>query len=373
MSWYEGIERDSPAYAFAVSTAEVIYSIAGPGTGKTYALKRRIAKLLHDGVDPRRILAVTFTRTAAADLKKEISSLNVDGASEVVARNLHSICYQILLRREILRITGRNPRIMLDHEIKTMLRDLTDSRYGDIRRKEKRVKAYEAAWARLQQDDPGHATNEIDESFEGDLLSWLKSHNAMLIGEIIPITLMYLKDNPEAIERRKYDYVLVDEFQDLNKAEQKLIYLLKSNGKLTIIGDDNQSIYTFKYAHPEGIRQIPVVFPDCNTINFHECRRCPTLVVDMAVKLIHHNSDCSSVDLFPRSRNDRGIVNLIQWPSLQDEITGVAEIVIQHLHNDQIITGDVLILSPRRLIGYQIRNILKENDINVKGAHQIIF
>lgn len=112
-----GLEVTSPAYSFAASEATRLRTVAGPGTGKSFALRRRIARLLEEGTEPRRVLAVTFTRTAAADLKAEIQALNVEGASQVIARTLHSLCFEILGREQVFRHLQRQARPLLEHEI----------------------------------------------------------------------------------------------------------------------------------------------------------------------------------------------------------------------------------------------------------------
>ncbi len=367
MSWRENLAINTPAYDFVCSQEPVIRSVAGPGTGKSFAIKRRIAKLLSEGADPKRILAVTFTRTAAADLKRDIESLDIEGADKVVAKTLHSLCFQILARQEILETTGRYPRMMLQHEIKPMIRDLNNELYGDVRKKETRVKAYEAAWARLQHDEPGYAQERVDALFERDLINWLKFHKAMLIGEIIPVTLSYLQDNPGCRERNMFDHILVDEFQDLNKAEQELIYLLKGNGSIVIVGDDDQSIYSFKHAHPEGIREIPNLFSSCQTITFNECRRCPISVVEMASNLISNNTDRTLGDLVPKEGNENGNVSIIQWNSLEEEITGIADIIQYYIDERIVEPKDILLLTPRRYVGYKIRDSLNQRQISAKS------
>ena len=120
-----------------------------------------------------------------------------------------------------------------------------------------RLQAFAAAWAREQDQEPGWAEDETDRRFQAVLDEWLRFHEAMLIGELVPVALRYLRDNPNCPERRQFDHVLVDEYQDLNRAEQSLIDLLSENGKLTVIGDEDQSIYeSFRYAHPEGISRF---------------------------------------------------------------------------------------------------------------------
>jgi superfamily I DNA/RNA helicase len=134
-----------------------------------------------------------------------------------------------------------------------LLYDLPNT-FGDKRARNKRIRAYEAAWARLQHEEPGHARD--DQAFENALVGWLGFHKGMLIGEIIPYAYRYLRDNPAAPEREMFDYILVDEYQDLNKAEQAVIDLLTGAGHVCIVGDDDQSLYSFKHAHPAGIREF---------------------------------------------------------------------------------------------------------------------
>jgi DNA helicase II / ATP-dependent DNA helicase PcrA len=109
----------------------------------------------------------------------------------------------------------------MDFELRFLLQDLSGAGFGTIHDKRRRLKAFEAAWARLQDDEPGWPADPIDRAFQSALLDWLTFHNAMLIGELVPEALRYLRNNPMAPERTEFRYVLVDEYQDLNVAEQE--------------------------------------------------------------------------------------------------------------------------------------------------------
>ena len=368
MTWNIGLDENSPAYNFACNDQRIIRVMAGPGTGKSFGLKRRVARLIENGVDPKRILAVTFTRTAAADLKREIQSLDIPGSTDVVAQTLHSLCFKILNRRDILETTGRFPRPMLQHEVKAMLYDLDNNEvFGGVKVKKKRIQAFEAAWARLQHEEPGYALNEVDLLFERSLKDWLIFHRSMLIGEMVVETLNYLRNNPACPERNWYEHVLVDEYQDLNKAEQVLITLLRGEGSLAVIGDDDQSIYSFKHAHPEGIRSFNEEFSDSISINFEECRRCPKTVVRIASNLISLNKNRTLGNLTVRDENDDGDIKIIQWETLEEEIYGLSRIIAHNIENGSVLPEDVLVLTPRRLIGYRIRDLLNYYGINSKS------
>lgn len=365
LAWNTDLEVDSPAYRFASNTSGVIRGVAGPGTGKSFGLQRRVARLLEEGEDPKRIFAVTFTRTAASDLQKEIQSVGMDGTEHVKAKTLHSFCFGLLNKHDIITRTGRYPRPILEYEQKPMLYDLDVG--GNIKSKRNTLKAFESAWARLQSEDPGYPHNEADGLFERAIKKWLQEHKAMLFGEMVIETYRYLRDNPQCFERNEFLHVLVDEYQDLNKAEQKVIDLLATGSNLAIIGDDDQSIYSFKHAYPEGIREFPNTHLNCACIDFDVCRRCPKQVVSMASKLIEHNNNRTLGDLQPFSDNQQGSVSIIQWKSLEDEIEGISHIIADDIINENIQPEDILILTPVRKIGYRVRDALVKRSINAKS------
>ena len=205
MAWDTGLERDTPAYYFAIEEARNIRVLAGPGTGKSFGLRRRVARLLEDGTNPKRILAVTFTRTAAQDLCNEIQSIEVEGANKVIAKTLHSFCFQLLQKNDIITQTGRYPRPVIEHEQKPMLYDLMGD-YGGLKEREKKLRAFEAAWARLQSEEPGYPKEDIDRQFSREIRQWLVQHRAMLFGEMIIEAYHYLRDNPQCFERHMLEH-----------------------------------------------------------------------------------------------------------------------------------------------------------------------
>ena len=260
--------------------------LAGPGTGKTFALIRRVMRLLEEGINPSRLLVCTFTRTAARDLQDELGRLGVTGADKVRAGTVHSFCFSLLSRAEVLESTGRVPRPLLKFEERFLLEDLRGTNNEGIRDLSKRLIAFTAAWARLQSETPGWPQDQQDQIFLHRLEAWLIFHEAMLIGELVLESLRFLRDNPASPYRPQFAHILVDEYQDLNRSEQVLLDELAARGHLTIVGDEDQSIYAFKHAHPEGIAQFHESHPGTHDENLEECRRCPRLVVSMANALI---------------------------------------------------------------------------------------
>jgi len=128
MSWDDGLV--GPALQVAGNRNSPLRVVAGPGTGKTFALMRRATRLIEEEEDPRRILVCTFTRTAADDISREILSLGVRGATNIVAGTLHAFCFRFLAREDIFSDTGRFPRPLLDYETRFMLEDLKQQGLG---------------------------------------------------------------------------------------------------------------------------------------------------------------------------------------------------------------------------------------------------
>lgn len=372
MVWDDGLE--GTARDIAASNEKKLRVMAGPGTGKSFALQRRIARLLEEGQNPKRILAVTFTRTAAASLRKDLEGTGVDGCEHIEVSTLHSYCFKMLKREEVFEYLGRTPRSLMtfdkskamQFEGRMLTCDLAaaDDRFRKTRDSTKRIRAFEAAWARLQHEEPGWASDPTDQAFQAQLSAWLDFHNAMLVGELIPEALRFLQHNPASEPMMSFDHVIVDEYQDLNRAEQEIVDLLAQNGSISIVGDVDQSIYSFRYANPDGITDFRSRHPSTHDETLEHCRRCPTRVVAIADHLIMHNHpQAKPPRLRPLSENLSGDIHVVQWGHPIAETIGLASYV-QHLINDQgFAASDILILTPRRQLAYQLRDRLRGSGI----------
>lgn len=183
--------------------------IAGPGTGKTFALMHRVERLLEQGAQPNRILAVTFTRTAAADLVEKLAG--VPGADAVAAKTLHSLSFGLLSRTAVFQALGRNARPVMDYERNTMICDL-QGHFGGKKAVNKLIEAFEAYWATLQHHNPGWPTSPNEQAFDHALRNWLVFHRAMLIGEVVPLAYDFVVQNPTHPGIPQFDHILVDEY-----------------------------------------------------------------------------------------------------------------------------------------------------------------
>ena len=220
--------------------------------------------------------------------------------------------------------------------------------------------AFETAWATLQHQQPGWPTDPSQQNFQRDLTEWLTFHKSMLIGELVPLALDFIRRNPASSDALAFDHVLVDEFQDLNRADQELIEELARKGSLTLIGDEDQSIYTLlRNARPEGIVNFHQTHTNTHDEVLFECKRCPQRVIEMANSLILRNHPHRPSTIKASPQNSHGTVYIVQHNSIQDEAAATAAFIDHYLtQNPQVKRGDVLVLATRRLIGNRIRDEL---------------
>lgn len=359
--WAEGLPATLREIAGA--PGKILSVLSGPGTGKTWALIRRAARFLEEGADPAKILVVAFTRTAAHDLRQKIAELENPLATNIDAGTIHSLCFRVLQEEGAFAATGRVPRPLLKYEADCLLRDLPDS-LGTITQRRERLTAFEAAWARLDSDSPtGWPTDPVDQQFKHELETWLKFHRAVLLAELIPLTLSYLRQEATSGYLNRYDHVLVDEYQDLNRAEQVLIDVLAGQqATMSVIGDDDQAIYTtFRNAFPEGVVQFPYRHPGTNAETLKLSLRCPPNVVSLANAFLTNPEMVRLTDrlIEPDETKPDAEVKIIRWNTLDREVSGLAKFIKWYCEQGNCKWGDVLVMSPRRQIGYRIRDELR--------------
>lgn len=377
MTWNDGLT--GATLIVAGTNATPLRVMAGPGTGKSFAMNRRVARLLEEEADPERILAVTFTRNAAASLIKDLNALGIEGCDRIRAGTLHSFCFWLLRQQHVFEYLGRvarplisfNASGVLQYEAGVLLEDLiSNGNFGHKRDCTKRIRAFEAAWARLQSQVPGWPSNAIDRGLHGELLRWLRFHRGILIGELVPEALRFLRNNPASWLLQAFDHVIVDEYQDLNRAEQDLIDLLAANGATAIVGDVDQSIYRFRHANPEGIANFAQAHPETHDESLTECRRCPRGVVRIADHLIRNNHDADGpARLSPLPSNPEGNIQIIQWGTVEEEAQGLADHIAWLIAERGYRPSEILVLTPRRVLGYTIRDQLQEHNIPVHSFY----
>ena len=191
----------------------------------------------------------------------------------------------------------------------------------------------------------------------------------MLIGEVIPYLVRYLKNDPTAAEHAEFDHVLADEYQDLNKAEQTAIAYLSQKAQICIVGDDDQSIYSFKNAHPDGIREWKTIHAGCADFEMAECQRCPTTVVEMANSLISYNKNRAPRSLKAIDAKGKGEVEIVQLANPIEESKWIAKRV-KELLDKGVDPSEIVVLVQRKRAARVILNALKEAQLPAKSYYE---
>ena len=141
---------------------------------------------------------------------------------------------------------------------------------------------------------------------------------------------------------------------------REFIQLISASSQLTIVGDEDQSIYGFKYAHPDGITSFHKRHHATVNKTLIHCWRSPTTIVGMANRLISHNQRRTPRALTPHPKNGPGEVHIVQWKSMKEEAEGLAEFIAQRVHSDCVKPAQILVLAPRYQFGHGIRDFASE-------------
>ena len=364
-------------YEAVINTEGPCLIIAGAGSGKTKVLTHKIAYLIQEkNVLPWNILAITFTNKAANEMKERIANLVGDVAQDIWMGTFHSICVRIL-RRFIDRIGFETSFIIFDTSdqrtmIKTCLKDLNidDKMFTD------RSVLSEISNAKNQMLEPEAYTAIANGDFRKEKIATvyelyqkrLKENNAIDFDDIINYTIKILNENPDVLEyyANKFKYVLVDEYQDTNKAQFTLITLFASNyGNITVVGDSDQSIYAFRGADISNILNFERDFANAKIIKLEQNYRCTGNILKAANSVIKNNETKYKKELW--TENEQG--NLPKVYSAENEYDEGSFIVeqINRLRREEYFKySDFAILYRMNTQSRAIEDILRREDIPYK-------
>jgi DNA helicase-2/ATP-dependent DNA helicase PcrA len=270
--------------------------LAGAGSGKTRTLTQRIAHLIRvSGVEPWRILAVTFTNKAAAEMKRRVQQLV--GSDELWVSTFHAACVRIL-RREISALGYQsNFTICDDQDQERLLKEVLT----ELNISERTLKARGAAQAIDSAKNRGLLPADFDRSdFYGEQVAKvyelyqarMKQANALDFGDLILLTVKLFETHPEILSRwqERFHYLLVDEFQDTNSIQYQLVRLLAArHHNLCVVGDDDQSIYRWRGAEVGNILNFEVDYPGSVTIRLEQNYRSTRNILAAAGAVVARN------------------------------------------------------------------------------------
>jgi len=292
-------QAEQRQWAAARDGAPQVRLVAGPGTGKSHTIEKRVADLLSNGATPSNIYVISFTRATCAELSARIQAFcstlpGANAATQVRVSTMHSLAFRILRRANLLTSYPSTP-IMLDDWEQANVYDrefasslgCTPSRASDIRL------AHDAQWQTLnpQYVNQAQITPSEVQGFNAFHSSRTNLYCCVLPGEVIYKCVEALQQGALQVNQLpQIDHLIGDEFQDLNACDQEFVRLLCANNTvLFIAGDDDQSIYSFRHADPNGIVQFRTAYPASATHVLTDCFRCAPAVLGPASRLIVYN------------------------------------------------------------------------------------
>ncbi len=275
--------------------------LAGAGSGKTRVLTHRIAYMIEKKhISPWNILAITFTNKAAKEMAERVETLIGDIARDMWVRTFHSACVRIL-RRDIERIGyGRNFNIIDADDQKGIVKeclkelDLPEKQFSprsvaaEISAAKDKLLTPELYKRSIEGDFRAEQTARVYELYQKKL----ETANDVDFDDLIMLTVRLFKEAEDVLEyyRGKFSYILVDEYQDTNKAQNELILMLaKNHGNLCVVGDDDQSIYKFRGADISNILEFEKAFPSAAVIRLEQNYRSTQNILDAANRVIENN------------------------------------------------------------------------------------
>ncbi len=273
--------------------------VAGAGSGKTRVLTRRIARLVATGVAPWRILGITFTNKAADEVRRRVTELVGAEADQMWLSTFHSACARIL-RREADRV-GYRPGFTIYDEGDS--RRLVEHVLGDLGIDAKRYPSRAVLGAISQAksellDSAGYEARaytiyerRVAEVF-AEYQRRLRAGNAMDFDDLLSVVVSLFRADPEVLLRyqNRFEHVLVDEYQDTNRAQNEIVKLLGAvHRNVCVVGDTDQSIYGFRGAEIRNLLEFELAFPEARTIVLDQNYRSTQTILDAANAVIGNN------------------------------------------------------------------------------------
>lgn len=291
--------------------------LAGAGSGKTRVITHRIARLVKDGVPVYKILSMTFTNKAAKEMSERVSRL-INGEPAIVS-TFHSFCARILRQEIHLLDPAYNSKfsILDTDDVRRVVIDSTSACNQDS------TKCKPAFVENFIDDckNKGLLPDEVDpkNSFQDEIYlriykeyqKSLKSMNSLDFGDLLTLTLHLFNKRPDVLKRwqERYDFIQIDEYQDTNRVQYKLARLLSARTRnLCVIGDGDQSVYSWRGADIRNILDFEKDFPDAKVIKLEQNYRSGQSILKAANAVIANNENRKSKNLFTQISHDHKIV-----------------------------------------------------------------
>lgn len=334
MAVYDTLNKPQKEAVF--HTEGPLLILAGAGSGKTRVLTHRIAYLIEEkGVNPWNILAITFTNKAAEEMRQIVDSLVGIGAESIWVSTFHSMCVRIL-RRYIDRLGYDNRFTIYDtDDQKTLMKEVCRKTDIDTKRFKERMLLSVISSAKNEMILP----EEFELNAGGDFVqlkiakvykeyeAQMRANNALDFDDLLVKTVQLLETQPDVREnyQERFRYIMVDEYQDTNTVQFRLVSLLAGKYRnLCVVGDDDQSIYKFRGANIRNILDFEKEFSDAKVIKLEQNYRSVGNVLEVANSVIRNNKGRKEKTLW--TDNEKGEkIRLRQFDTAYDEAQFIAE------------------------------------------------
>ena len=334
MSIYDTLNE--PQREAVLHTDGPLLILAGAGSGKTRVLTHRIAYLIEEmGVNPWNILAITFTNKAAGEMRQRVDDLVGFGSESIWVSTFHSMCVRIL-RRFIDRLGYDNRFTIYDtDDQKTLMKAVCKKVDIDTKRFKERMLLSVISSAKNEMILP----EEFELNAGGDFAqlkiakvyreyeAQLKANNALDFDDLLVKTVQLLQTQPDVREnyQERFRYIMVDEYQDTNTVQFKLVSLLAGKYRnLCVVGDDDQSIYKFRGANIRNILDFEKEYPDAKVIKLEQNYRSTENILNAANGVISNNKGRKDKTLWTANGEGQKIC-LKQFDTAYDEAEFIAE------------------------------------------------
>lgn len=332
MSIYDTLNNEQREAVFC--TEGPLLMLAGAGSGKTRSLTHRIAYLIEEkGVAPWNILAITFTNKAAQEMTQRVDALVGYGSEDIWISTFHATCSRILRRHIDLLGYDRNFTIYDASDQKSLMKEVLKEMKIDTKQFPERSVMSEISSAKNEYKSPLDYRNEYGSNFRNQRIAdiyehyqkRLKENNALDFDDLLVKMVDLFQANPDVLEhyQDRFQYIMVDEYQDTNTVQFLLVSLLaKKYRNLCVVGDDDQSIYKFRGANIYNILNFEKVFPDAQVIRLEQNYRSTQNILNAANGVIANNKGRKEKKLW--TENQKGeLVHFKQYDTEYDEADGV--------------------------------------------------
>lgn len=376
-------------------TKSPLLILAGPGSGKTFTLSEKVVQLIKNGLKPDRILALTFSEKAAGEMEERIERI-IGSGSGVEVSTFHSFCNNIirefsfdlginsrvrLISKEHSNVWGINhidtfgfENIIIPHSPYDLIDSLLEgvSQYQDHLVLPSDIHDYVdtqlSSEAKLEEENVDTLLKLRDFARFYDHYQQYKHNNGFLdYDDMISKTCFLLENNCVVRNkvRNRYDYILVDEFQDTNYSQLYLVNLLADGNNLTCVADDDQCIYRFRGAYLSNIRQLQEYYPDLEKIALELNYRSTSQIVELSRQLIGFNPEREEKEMVS-ANGDGSKVKVVKAPDDTSEAGWVASEVNRLVAGQGLEPGDIYILTRKHADGKKFSDALRKYLISVE-------